>query len=477
MTIEEGKKCMEEKDFEGAVANFKSAEAAGEKKASKLIVKALEEWGETVNKLGDQLLKRKSYKEAIIYYKQSIEIMEEAGNNKKVANYQGEFSKASEKLAEEINQKGDKAYKEKKYEESIKIYLESIQLMIEAGNEKKSNIFKKELKNALNKRATQLTEEAEKFAKEGNLEQAIDRIQKAIVNAQQTDDEKIIANFNKVSYNIYEIVADLTNSKGDKAFKDKNWEQAVPLYKKSVELISKANNKKKLTNYQKELVKAFQESAQEINNSADKAFKEGNYVSAIEIYQQSIEAAKLGENEKLIAGFEKELEKCFESYAQKINNEGDNFLKEKRFEEAVNQYKKSVELAQNSNKQKLLKNFTNELDKAYEKWAEEINTEGDNLFKNKDFENAVDKYKKSILIIDNTSNKKQGIKFEKELQAAYIKWAEGINTEGDNLYKMDKFEDAYSIYSKSVELAELAKNEKLVKKFRKERDKALKKMQ
>ena len=58
----------------------------------------------------------------------------------------------------------------------------------------------------------------------------------------------------------------------------------------------------------------------------------------------------------------------------------------------------------------------------------------------------------------------------------YEKWAENTNSEGDTAYKMKDYEKAYEFYEESVQLANLAKNPKLLKKFRKERDRAMRKM-
>ena len=54
--------------------------------------------------------------------------------------------------------------------------------------------------------------------------------------------------------------------------------------------------------------------------------------------------------------------------------------------------------------------------------------------------------------------------------------AKDINEEGDKLYKAKQYKKAYEVYDKSVRLAELAEDEKLVRKYAKERNKCLEKM-
>ena len=55
--------------------------------------------------------------------------------------------------------------------------------------------------------------------------------------------------------------------------------------------------------------------------------------------------------------------------------------------------------------------------------------------------------------------------------------AKEVNSEGDKLYKDKKYEEAYNLYSRSVNLAEISGDTGKIKSFTKERNKALEKMQ
>ena len=464
-------------DYEGALEAFKRAASQGVKNADKMYQKALGNFAEYINKLGDSLFKKKEFKEAMNYYKKSVDIMNQAGEQKKAQNYQEELSKATEGLGQEINNEGDALMKKGNYKEAIDVYLKSVQLMEEAGNQKKLENFQGELRAALSKRSQQLVEEGVQLAKDDKLEQALDKLKEAQTDAKLTGSQDLIAKIEKSSLSVYESIAEGTNAKGDKAFKEKRWKEAVDLYKKSVTYMKKAGNQKKLDNFQKELANAFAQHAQEINNTADQAFKEGDYETAIKIYSESVEAAKAGGNQKLVANFEAELNKSMAAYAQQVNTKADGLFAEKNFQEASKWYAKSVELASDAKNEKLKANFVAELRKTYSVWAQTLQQEGNVLFNNADYEGAVAKYKKAVETIDVTGDQNQVVKFEKNLLESYGRWASKINAEGDTAMKMKDYEKAYKLYTKSVELAELGKDAKLVNNFRKERDKALSKLQ
>lgn len=442
-----------------------------------MVDKVLEQEAEAKNKIGDQLFKRKQYKEAMEAYLESVSMMQQAGNTKRVENFKEELRKAAERYAEEVNKKGDEALKKKNYQEAVGLYMESVQIMEKTGNDKKAANFRAELNTALKNRAYELFEEAKRIAREDKMEEALDKIQRARTNAKQTQDPKFMDEMEKNADVIYEIVADIANEKGDKAYKQGNYADAITFYKKSVELIKKTENKKKLENFSKELAKAFSEHAQEINDAGDKAFKSGNYEQAIEIYQESVNAANASGNTKLAANFEKELQKSFELLAKQVNSEGDKLFKAKKYEEAGKLYLKSVQLAQGSKIEKLVKEFTAELRKTYEAWAAELKGQADDLFKNKNYEAAIEKYKEAVKIAETTGDDKKINMYQRELLAGYKNWALNINVQGDSAFKMGDFEKAYEFYEKSVQLAELSQDEKSIKDFRKERDKALKKVQ
>ncbi|MCF2138919.1 MAG: hypothetical protein K9W44_02535 [Candidatus Lokiarchaeota archaeon] len=433
-----------------------------------------------LNKMGDKMFKKKQYNDAIQYYIESVKLMKSINNTKMAEKYQKELDAAIGKKAEELNNEGDAALKNKDYEKAIEIYEKAWKMLQKAGEKwikKKGNEFQKELNKSKIQYAEQvLKPAAESAVKEKNWESAVSQYKQIL----KLIPESVDAKKNKMLLHdlstVYERWADEVNAKGDAQYKSKDYEAAIESYAKSVRLIEQSDNQKKKKNFRKELSKAFQEHAQEVNNVGDRLWKEKNFAKAADIYAQSVKIAKEAGNEKLIERFSKEMFKAYSEYAKQINNQGDKLFKEKKWEEAADIYVKSVEVARESNNPKLIKNFTKEYEKALEKWAREINSLGDAAMKEKKFDEAMKKYQESVAIITRTGNKGLIKNFTSEYHNACIKLADEINHSGDEKYKAGDYEAAFKLYDKSVQLAEIAENPSKVKKYGKERNKALQKM-
>jgi tetratricopeptide (TPR) repeat protein len=217
ISVEDGKKFLEEKEFEKAFAIFE------QQAENKLAIKTLNAWGEDVNSLGDILYKKGDYKEALTYYEQSIELMEKAENSRKVENFTKELMKTTEKLAQQINNEADSLYRSKKYEEAVDLYFKSIEIMSRVGKDKQIKNFKEELKDALTKLAEYRLKQAESTIKAGDDEKALDYIDEANTKAKMTYDDSTIKKIQEKSQKVYERIADAVNNKGDAAFRKKEW--------------------------------------------------------------------------------------------------------------------------------------------------------------------------------------------------------------------------------------------------------------
>ncbi|TFG16859.1 MAG: tetratricopeptide repeat protein [Promethearchaeota archaeon] len=470
MSVEEGKKYLEENEFEKAYAIFE------EQLETKLALKTLNAWGEDVNAMGDALYKKKNYAEALMYYEQSIELMEKAGNSRKVDNYTKELMSTTEKLAQQINNEADGLLRSKKYSEAVDLYFKSIEMMSRVGKDKKIKNFKGELITALTKLAEYLLDQAESSIKQGKDEEALSLIDDANTRAKMTYDEKIITNIQTKSRKVYEKIAEAVNNKGDDAYKQKNWAQAIKFYSESVRLVKKSLNEKKIAKFQDELKRAFSQNAEEINKTGDKLYKSGDYEGAVEIYQQSVDAAESSGNQKQKENFQAELEKSFEKLSQKVNDAGDKLFKEKKYEEAAKNYVRSIQLAMDAKNGKMVEKFTKELRSTYEKWSQELTKEASELIKKGNYELAIEKLAAAIDKMETTGDTRKIEKTREQLNECYENWAQNKNSEGDSAYKMKDYEKAYEMYEESVQLANLAKNPKLVKNYRKERDRAMRKM-
>ncbi|MFX1294967.1 MAG: hypothetical protein ACFFD2_08970 [Promethearchaeota archaeon] len=423
----------------------------------------LEKEAKNVNKMGDKKFKEKKYVDAIMLYEESIQLMREAGNEKQAVKFQKELNSAVFKHAEEINEQGDELFKKKEYRNAMVVYKNALILLKKAGS-KWQNKFGKEFLNELNKCKVkyvkeELQEPAEELIKEEKWAEAAQRFREIMMLT-----------------SLYERWGEEINEMGDKLYKEEKFEEAIEAYTKSINLIKKSGNKKKLKDFQKELSKAFTEHALEINSLGDRLLKDKNFKEASDLYAQSVSLAKSAGDKTLLSKFTNEMKKAFEKLSQQINSEGDQLFKDKKFEEAAKIYKKSLDIAKEHRQIKLISNFKKEYEKAIEKWATEVNNLGDAELKAKNWEAAIKYYKKSVEIILKIGNKDQIKEYTKEFKKACLLLAKEINLEGDNLYKAGQYEEAYEVYDKSVKLAKMAKDEKLVRKYAKERNKSLEKM-
>ena len=440
----------------------------------------IEKEAKNVNKMADRLYKKKNYTEAIKLYVESINLMKTVGKMKIVEKFQLERDQAVGKRSEELNKKGDGLFKLKKYQEAIVVYQSAWDLLQNAGEKwlkKLGKSFIKELNKSKLAYAKIIEDEAEKFVKSSEWKEARKKYEEICDIVKIDVDEKLSKSYKHKKLSVYEKWAQEINKKGDILYKEKKYEEAIDLYTESVRLIERSYNNKLKKEFKKELFKAFSDHAQKINVMGDKYMKEKKYEEASGLYAQSVNIATDAGNQKLIDLFTKEMDKSFEKFSQSINEKGDKLFKAKKFEEAAEIYFKSVELAEESKNKKLIKNFKSEFEKSIDKWANEVNNSGDLAMKQKKYEEAAQNYRKSVEIIKNANNNALLKKYNEEYKKACLNLAKEVNLEGDKLYKEKKYEEAYNLYSRSVNLAEISGDTGKIKSFTKERNKALEKMQ
>jgi tetratricopeptide (TPR) repeat protein len=432
-----------------------------------------------VNKQGDKLLKAKNYQDAVTLYIESVRLAQNGGDRKLAEKFQKELDAALGKRSEEINAKGDSLFKQKKYEEAMGVYQKAIDLLEKAGEiwqKKKGKEFIKELNKSKLAYAKQIKDIAEKHVISKEWQAAITEYNRILGVIKKKVDEKALLSYRRAQKSVYERWADEYNKTGDNFFKEKKYEEAIEAYVESIKLIDKSDNEKKQKAFKKELAKTFEEQAQVINDLGDKLMKEKKFMKASELYAQSVVIANESGNTKLVGRFSKEMEKAFENYAKQINSSGDKLFKEKKYEAASKIYEESVDTAEQSKKPSLIKNFRKEYYKSLEKWAAEVNKQGDGAMKEKKFNLARKLYNKSVEIVRISSNAEMIRKYTAEYHKACLILSREVNKEGDQYFKAKQYEKAYDLYDKSVKLADIAGDKGKVKAFSKERNKALSKM-
>ncbi|MHA1519378.1 MAG: hypothetical protein ACTSRK_04270 [Promethearchaeota archaeon] len=276
--------------------------------------------------------------------------------------------------------------------------------------------------------------------------------------------------------NEYEKEAKTLNKLGDKMFKKKLFTDAMKYYIESVKMMGLAGNTKMAKKYQAELDEAISKKAEELNKAGDNALKNKEYEKAINIYDEAWKLLqRAGEKwiNKKGKEFQKELKKSKVEFAVKsLKPEAEKKVKSKNWKEAVQQYRKIVELVRKKVDPKMNKVFTHDLHTVYERWADDLNIQGDKLYKKKNFEEAIEFYTQAVHYIEKSDNEKKIKSFKKELAIAFQNHAQEINNIGDRLWKEKNYAKAAEIYASSVKTARESGNEKLTEKFTKEMSKA-----
>jgi hypothetical protein len=324
----------------------------------------------------------------------------------------------------------------------------------------------------------------------------------------------------------WEEEGEMVNSMGDFRFMQKDFMGAIRLYRQSVSLMKKAGNQDRLENFQKELEAALSGRARDVNNEGDALFADRKYKQAIDVYQEAwdiLEEAgepyitKMGREfttelinakvfyatdelgaaaekhvlsknwEAAIESYEKisafvppELNKeandkivhsmktVYERWGQEVNDIGDELYKQGKFDEAITIYADSVRLIELTDNEKKKKEFKKELTMSFNKHAQNINNIGDRLVKEKSYKKASNFYAQSVKIAKEGGNQKLIANFEKELKDSLAKYAQQINDQGDKLLEESEFEEAAKVYLESVIIAESAAAPKLIQEFRRE---------
>ncbi len=477
---------VDEDDFERAASILSNAreeaETAGEEKTAKKIQKELDKvyaaWAADVNKLGDKLYRKKRYREAMQYYKESIEILKRAKSPSvlKEKNYKFEYKSAIAKYAQEVNNEGDALFKAGKFEEAIEVYQRSVDLIEQTGRALKARNFTGELHASYEKLAEQIAKDAKGALKAQDWERALALFQQAKDTAIDTEDEKLVDQYRQAYLDVYAEWAQVVNKQGDEKFKAKEYDAALPLYIQSVDLARKSDNPKLVKNFEQEMRRTFEEQAEVIQKVAQDAVNGGNFYNAIEIFQESIEIAIKSGNDRFVSKLRQDMNDSFERLAQQVNEMGDKAFTAKEYETAAELYKRSIELARRSSKDKLVTEFETEYYGTFEGWADDFIAEGDALLKVQQWEIAAAAYEKAVEKLNLAQNYKKRDKIELQIDAVYGDWAATIHEEATSKFKDKQFEEALALYNRAIELAEGADDQHKVRIFQRDRDKCLRKM-
>jgi tetratricopeptide (TPR) repeat protein len=436
---------------------------------------------EAINKIGDKLMKKKQFNEAIAYYKDSVDLMKMAGNTKRAENFEKELETAIAKRAAELNSMGDNFFKNKNYKQAVDTYQEAWDLLQNAGEKwtkKYGKEFTTELKNAKTKFATEiLLPQAVSLSYNGKWDESIAQLHDILEEYKEDLDQKSFLLINNAICEVHNRWADSFSVDAEKAFSLKKNSEALEKYTQAYQHYTIGQNMQKRAVIEKSLVKLFKENAEQTKNHALSLINENKYEEAIALMEECIKLAESLNDKKYVDLFKKELDRAYDLMIKKLKETAEGLAAKWKYEDAANMYFKALQIAKESNRKRLAEEFTKEYNTMVWKWADKILTKANELEAIGDYEMAIVNYQDAINTIKNSYDQQQIKEFSQTIYRIYLTIAEKLKARGEALFAKNSCEKAYENVDLCVHLAELANNPKKMNEFRKLRDKIMEKLQ
>ncbi len=436
---------------------------------------------EAINKIGDKLMKKKQFNEAIAYYKESVELMQLAGNTKRAENFEKELETAIAKRAAELNSMGDNFFKNKNYKQAMETYQDAWNLLQTAGEKwikKHGKEFTEELKQAKAKFATEiLLPQAVSMSYNGKWEDSVAQLHDILEEYNGDLDEKSNLKINNAICEVHNRWADSYAIDAEKAFSLKNHAEALGKYTQAYQHYTIGQNLQRRAVIEKSLIKLFKDNAEQTRNHVISLINENKFEDAIALIEECVKMAESLNDKKYVDLFKKELDRAYALMITKLKETADGLAGKWKYEDAANVYFKALQIAKESNRKRLVEEFTKEYNTMVWKWADKILTKANELEAIGDYEMAIVNYQQAIETIKNSYNQQQIKDFTQTIYRIYLVIAEKLKSRGEALFAKNSCEKAYENLDICVHLAELAENPKKMQEFRKVRDKIMEKLQ
>ena len=571
--------------IDDAAANAKIAEAQKAKaddeaaKNKEEAEKKRAEFDKTI-KQGDDLLKSKKFDEAVGNYTQALNMkVDDAAANAKIAEAQkakadDEAAKnkeeAEKKRAEfdKVIKQGDDLLKDKKFDEAVGVYTQALNMKVDdaAANAKIAEAtkakadFEAEKNKAENEKKKA---EFEKLLKQGDEKLASKKFDDAITAfnaalALQFDDATANARI-KAAQDAKKAEEDAAKSKeelekkkaefealmkqGDGLLKEKKFDEAVGVYTQALNLgvnndlanskIAEAQKAKAAAEEEKNKAESEKRKAEfeAFIKQGDGLLKDKKFDDAVAVYTQALNMnlnnetanAKIAEAQKAKADDEaaknKEEADKKRSEFEKIIKQGDDLLKDKKFDEAVGVYTQALNMkvddaaanAKIAEATKAKADFEAEKNKAENEKKkaefEKLLKQGDEKLSDKKFDDAITAFNAALALQfdDATANARiktaqdakkaeEDAAKSKEEEAKRKSEFEAAIKQGDAMLKEKKYDESIASYNQALSLnfnndlantkiaeaqkakadAEAAKNKEEAEKKRAEFEKAIK---
>ncbi|MHA1732481.1 MAG: hypothetical protein ACTSU5_11090 [Promethearchaeota archaeon] len=383
----------------------------------------------------------------------ALEELEDSGDEKAAKRVRKELESALISWADDVNKLGDKLYREKQYKDAMEYYEQSLEILqrVKSPPALKLKSFKREYKNAVAGFAQEINDIGDKLFEAGNYEEAIEIYAKSVDLIEMSGKSGKVRNFKSELKESYEKLAERHAESARAALEEQEWEQAIAWFEKAAGVASNTGDQKLVSKYKQARLDVYAEWAKTVNKLGDEKFKAREYDQAIKYYVDSVDLARKSEDIKLVREFEAEMGRTFEKQAAIINKIADEAVDSGNYSNAIEIYQQSIEVARRSGNDRLVRRYEEELNAAFEKLAEQVNEMGDRAFADKSFEIAADLYQKSIELAKKSQKEKLVANFQKEYLATFERWADEFVAEGDAALNDRQFEKAVAAYVKALE--------------------------
>ena len=259
--------------------------------------------------------------------------------------------------------------------------------------------------------------------------------------------------------------ASTNNNEGDRLFKEGKYNKALIEYNKARNLYKKSQQKEKLVVVDKKIKETGRIIAgRKLEEDGDKSFATGNYRDALSKYKEAkLNYLKAGEYN--LSQIEDKLTKTNDTLkAINYENEGDLFFKSEELPVAMDKYMKALKIYRKNEMsarekkvkadiQKIEKLITN--NQRFSK-AQEVEVTGDELFKLKDFKNAILKYTEAKIIYSELGMTEEVNSIKKKLRNIGVlkaaTKAKEYETTADRYLEKEEYSEALANYKDAYKI-------------------------
>lgn len=422
----------------------------------------------------DRLFNEEKYEQSIVKYKEAIEFESAATYPKeriKIAEEKFAEQQEQERLKEEVDaivKEADILANSRNYEDAIAKYDEALALLStpEIEQKKQSAVEKLEALQNEEKRAEQIEKllaAANESFEAGSFQDALNDYE-AVLNIEDTNTEAIegaekarSAIEKKENKEALKEEFDELVTNADKLYSDENWKEAEQMYVAAKKLIDDDNHvNDRLANVREKIAEneTLAEQEEQIQNLLDQAARQKNdkkWDEAISSYEEILaikadhsEAKTLLEETKTLKEewlTNKENQEKFD----KLKSEGDQLFAQKKWEDAKEKYKSAKDIQASTEVDDQLKIIEQELSKLSsakekeEKYKEAMSAAA-SLEEDEEYQKAIDKYNDALAYKEGDAEATNKIKDLQDKLKALEKEAE---KEDKFLAAMEKGKAAY----------------------------------